>query len=223
MMAPTPIPSFTVLVGTIGRPSISNLVHSFVNQVHNSNDQLVLAIDGFERPEADIDRVNAAVEAHDGFHNGVVTLIYDAGYHHLGVPQINWAWRFGIIEMGSHILTIGDDDVFVPGAFAKLRAKCEASPDRPILYRFVAPWREILWDREGVLERGRISGCCLAAPVHFNAPHPTDPEAAEPDPTHDFDWIKGVVGRAKAAGYDPVWWNEVLVVARPDIYPVEME
>lgn len=220
----TPAPSFTVLVGTIGRPSIVNLVHSFVNQEgRTEGDQLILTIDGFERPEADIDRVNAAVEAHDGFRNGVVTLVYNAGYHHFGVPQINWAWQFDIIKKGSHILTIGDDDVFVPGAFAALRSKCEANPNRPILFRFVAPWREVLWDREGVLERGRISGCCMAAPRRFNAPHPTDPKATEPDPTHDFDWIEGVVGRAKRAGHEAVWWDEVLVVARPDVYPAVLE
>lgn len=219
---PDPNPSFTVLVGTIGRPSIVNLVHSFVNQEgRTEGDQLILTIDTHNRAEADADRAFEAVKGLER-KDGVLLYRMGAGYNHFGVPQINWAWRNAPIT-GTHILTIGDDDVFVPGAFAALRSKCAASPNCPILFRFVAPWREILWDREGVLERGRISGCCLAAPRRFNAEHPTDPKAAEPDCTHDFDWIEGVVGRAKEAGHEAVWWDEVLVVARPDVYPAILE
>lgn len=211
-------PAFTILVGTIGRPSITNLIHSFINQVRSCDDQLILVVDALDRPEADIDRVRSAVIDSNGFRNGIMYFEYTAEYHHLGVPQINFAWNNAAIT-GTHILTLGDDDVLMPGALAKLRAKCRLHPPgSPILYQFLAPWREVLWDK-AELVMGRISGCCLAAPIEFNAPHPTGLTYREP--THDYEWICGVVNRAKEKGIEPVWWDEVLVVARPDIYPVQ--
>ena len=42
---------------------------------------------------------------------------------------------------------VGDDDVFVDGAFAALRQRCKPNLHRPVLFRFVAPWRATIWPR----------------------------------------------------------------------------
>lgn len=209
-------PSFTILVGTIGRPSIANLIHSFISQDRVRDDQLIITMDALDMDQGTNDRMEGMIG--EGYRDGVSLYQHKAEYHHLGVPQINWAWRNAPIT-GTHILTLGDDDVLIPGAMAKLRKKCAANPGRPILYQFLAPWREILWDRPELII-GRISGCCLAAPIEFNISHPTSLTYQEP--THDYEWICGVVRMASKAGREAVWWDEVIVVARPDIYPVQV-
>lgn len=209
-------PTFTVLIGSAGRESLRHTLASVVRQHRVPGDQVIVSIDSFERGE--LPDVQTLVRACGP---GFDVCAYDAGYHFYGVEQINHAMRTVPIT-GSHIITLGDDDVFVDGAYRMLRPICAADPLRPVFYKFLTPptdpqgrpWREILWEVPRLV-RSRISGCCIAAPTPFVGPMPTktthDDGSAYVE--HDFDWMVDIV---EQSGRDPLWLDEVLVLARPD-------
>lgn len=193
--------TFTVLIGSIGRPLLKNALDSVERQQRVLGDQVIVAIDSYEQGE----RQDVQDLVHS-YGDGFIACAYSSGYHWLGVEQINYAMRT-IPITGSHIFTIGDDDVFVDGAYQTLRPFCEAEPLRPILYRFLAPNRWLLWDRPR-MKSCLISGCCIAAPWAYVEPMHTRIET-----THDFDWMEAII---KKSGVEPLWLDYVGVIARPD-------
>lgn len=200
-------PTFTVLIGSLGRPTLKHSLDSIARQQRVPGDQVIVSIDTFEQGERP--DVEAIVKSYgDGFE----VTSFDAGFHCWGTAQINHAWRTVPIT-GSHIFTIGDDDVFVDGAYRFLRPICAADPLRPILYKFVAPWRALLWDAPQ-MRVGTISGCCIAAPFLFVDQHPERNAQGQPYPEHDFDWMQAILAKS---GRDPLWLDEVFVIARPDV------
>lgn len=196
---------YTVLIGSKGRDSLRFTLDSIARQARIPGDQVIVAFDSFEQTPEWMSAQIAAVQAYGA---GFEACAYDAGYHWLGVEQINHAWRTMPIT-GTHIFTLGDDDVFVDHAYDVLRPKTEREPLRPILYRFVAPYRMILWDQRR-LRQDHISGCCIAAPKRFVREMTTIKKV-----THDYDWILDIV---KASECEPVWLDATLVIARPDTY-----
>jgi hypothetical protein len=199
-------PTFTVLIGSIGRPSLRRSLESIRQQARVDGDQVIVAFDAFEQSAAAIDERLALVRS---FGPGFDACAYDSGYHWLGVEQINHALRT-IPIIGSHVFTIGDDDIFIDGAYQTIRDICAADPLRPVLYRFVAPNRAVLWDMPR-LRSCLISGCCIAAPRPFVPLMHTRLET-----THDYDWMVEILARARAAGKAPVWLDYIGVVARPE-------
>jgi hypothetical protein len=199
-------PTFTVLMGVLGRPTLKASLDSIARQDRVPGDQVLVGIDTYEQGERP--DVEALVRSYG---EGFEVCSFDAGFHCWGTAQINLALAM-IPITGSHIFTIGDDDVFVDNAYATLRPVCAVDPLRPVLYRFMSPWREVLWDRKR-MERSKISGCCIAAPRAFVGPHPTVNAQGQPYPEHDFDWMQAIL---KASGRDPLWLDEILVIARPE-------
>ncbi len=205
-------PTFTVLIGSAGRETLRQTLDSIKRQRRVRGDQVVVCFDAFERDTAWLHAQMTFVESYGP---GFNALWHDAGYHHYGVPQINAAMR-DIPLTGSHVFTLGDDDVFVDGAYETLRPVCEADPLRPVLYRFVAPWRELLWEKK-VLTMSRISGCCIAAPLAFVPPMPdkTHWEDGRLYVEHDFHWMETILANAAERLREPRWLTAVLVIARP--------
>jgi len=211
-------PTFTVLIGACAydRPdraaTLRHTLDSIARQDRRPGDQVIVSIDSFEQDKALVAERQALVFSYG---LGFIVMAYDSGYHFFGVEQINAALMTVCIT-GSHIITMGDDDVFVDGAYAKLRPLCAANPLQPILYRFLAPWREVLWDRPR-MEMSRISGCCIAAPRQFVGPMDTRttwPDSDRPFVEHDFFWIQDILAKAPI---HPLWLTEILVIARPDL------
>lgn len=196
-------PTFTVLIGSAGRPSLRYTLDSIARQGREPGDQVIVSFDSFEQSDADLNTRRALVESY-----GFIAQEFNAGYHWYGIEQINHSIRTLAPTFGSHVFTLGDDDVFVDGAFDILRPLCAAEPKRPILYKFLAPWREILWDVPE-MQRSRISGCCIAAPRQFVGEFPTRKYVE-----HDFDWMLNILAASKV---QPIWLDEVLVIARPDV------
>jgi hypothetical protein len=201
--------TFTVLIGSIGRPSLRHTLDAVARQARVPGDQVIVAFDAFEQSAEDLVARQALVASYG---LGFDSCTYDSGYHWYGIEQINHALRTVPIT-GSHVFTLGDDDVFVEGAYATLRPLCTAEPFRPILYKFLAPWREVLW-AEPTMQRSRISGCCIAAPRAFVGSFPTRQYVE-----HDFDWMLDILAKS---GTSPRWLDRLLVIARPDpdvVYP----
>lgn len=198
-------PTFTVLIGSAGRKSLKASLDSIARQQREAGDQVIVSFDTFERGHMEEQQ-----EFVRSYGEGFIATSYNAGYHWLGVEQINHALRTVPIT-GSHLFTIGDDDVFVDGAYHHLRRLCISYPDRPILFRFQAPNRAVLWDKPR-MRPCLISGCCIAAPVQFN-----DLMHTRIETTHDYDWMMEIIRKAHEAGHEPVWVDYVGVIARPDV------
>jgi hypothetical protein len=194
-------PTFTVLIGSIGRPVLKNALDSIKRQSLVEGDQVIVSIDSFEHGERE--DVQTLVRSYG---EGFLATHYNSGYHWLGVEQINHAMRT-VPMTGTHVLTIGDDDVFVDGAYEVFRHYCAQDTLRPVLWKFLAPNRWILW-REPKMQSCLISGCCIAAPMPFSELMHTRLET-----THDFDWMEAVIAKS---GKTPLWLDYVGVIARPD-------
>lgn len=206
-------PTFTILIGSAGRETLRHTLASVKRQRREPGDQVIVAFDAFEHGERE-DLQHFVRSYGPGFE----ACAFDSGYHFYGVAQINFAME-NIAITGTHVLTLGDDDVFVDKAYQILRPIVARDPARPVLHKFLAPWREILW-KTPVMERSRISGCCIAAPRQFVGPMDTKTTNADGSPykEHDFDWMVEILTQAEIAGHRPVWLDECLVIAQPDPY-----
>jgi len=196
--------TYCVLIGSAGRPSLASTLDSFARQARRPGDRLIVSFDAFEKSPTYLQGLCEFVTSRGA---GFIALAYDAGYHWFGVEQINAAIRAALHLSCSHVFTLGDDDIFVDGAFDRLRPLTDRYPERPVLYRFLAPWRRVLWD-EPRMKKSHISGCCIAAPALYVDAMPTAQYVE-----HDFDWMQAILRRSSAP---PLWIDDLLVVARPD-------
>jgi hypothetical protein len=89
-----PLPSLTIVVPTIGRPTLATTLASIARQDLHPGDRVIVALDTFEQPERpDI----VALVASYGFE----LLPVDGGVHFFGNPQLNAAIRTATTECHS--------------------------------------------------------------------------------------------------------------------------
>jgi len=197
-------PSLTICVPTMGRDTLVDTLESIKRQALQPNDQVLIVLDTFVA-QMQIPRVQALVESY-----GFTFVAHNGGYAFYGNPQLNKAIE---LATGDFFCALGDDDVYVDGAIARLRQKLQ--PNRCVLFQFLAPpdmvpsrpgMRFRLWiDRD--LRVANISGCCVAAPRACLVP-----VSAERRCEVDFDWIADMVAKT---GQKPIWMKDCLVIARP--------
>ncbi len=196
--------TLTIIVPTIGRPTLETTLQSIARQDLRSGDCVIVALDTYqEPPRPDV----AALVARYGFD----LLLVDGGVHFMGNPQLNAALDTVTTD---YVCALGDDDVYVDGAISRLRPKLKDG--RAILFKFYAPRylvfgnpeRFVLW-MDRTLRVANISGCCIAAPREAIVPV-SDHQRCEVD----FDWIVEIVQKT---GHKPIWMDDVLIIARPDL------
>lgn len=163
MMAPL----FTVVIPTLGRPSLSDTLASIRCQptLGLPEPEIIVIFDTHALEDVHATwRTTKICETY-----GAVYTELDAGRHDTGSPQL--ALGFSKAR-GSYILNCGDDDVYEPWAFPTMRQAIEGEPLRPLMFRTVlhpAPQRGgqrdsiVLWQEQRI-ERGRITGQCFLAP-----------------------------------------------------------
>ena len=197
-------PTLTIVVPTIGRPTLETTLQSIARQALIPGDRVIVALDTYqEPPRPDV----AELVARFGFE----LLEVDGGVHFMGNPQLNAAIARCTTD---YFCALGDDDIYVDGAFETIRAKVK--PGRALLFQFYAPpylvagdpTRFVLW-ADRVLRVANISGCCIVAPRAALVPV-SDQQRCEVD----FDWIVDIVAKT---GHKPIWLNDVLIIARPDL------
>jgi Glycosyl transferase family 2 len=201
-------PILSVIVPTVGRPSLERTVRSLLAQGEWLPYEVVLVGDthagtwdaglplardlALQRPE------RLRYVGHDG------------GVHAWGHPQRNHG---ATVARGDYLWWVGDDDVALPGAFraiARALAAREHDP-RVFLFRWIAPWKMVLWHTAGHLgdEPGFIDAECIVCP--------NDP-AKLGTWTHryqgDYDFILETIGRWGGPGR-VVWQPEVIAQAQP--------
>jgi glycosyltransferase involved in cell wall biosynthesis len=154
-------PTLSIVTPTQGRATLERMIASGRDQLL-PGDEWLIVVDSFEWHYT-------LLQWGTGGDPAIRLLSHDAGKHDFGHSQIN----YGMAEArGDWLVHMDDDDVFMPGALAAIRAAIVALPvPCPLLFRFIAPWGQTLWqpqDRDrGTVREGAIGGHCL---VHPNAP-----------------------------------------------------
>ncbi len=140
-------PTFSIIIPTIGRPALRQALESIMDQVGDHDEVILVGADTeFVRDEAAL--VGARVIPYPP--------AGDYGYTErwIGITQ----------AVCSHLVFLDDDDVYLPGAFDAMRAEIAQEPDRPILFKMIAPWGEELWRDKGVLIEGDFGGAQFVCP-----------------------------------------------------------
>jgi glycosyltransferase involved in cell wall biosynthesis len=201
--------TLTIAIPTIGRPTLRDTLASIARQALIPGDRVFVVYDSFAPDRTNLQATRNLVESF-----GFTFAEHDGGYHFYGNPQLNRAME---LATGDCFCALGDDDVYVDGAIARLRNKLSAT--RAVLFQFYTPpymiavdnpTRLVLWqDRR--LRVANLSGCCIAAPRSALVPV-SDERRIEVD----FDWIAAIVANT---GQPPIWFRDCLIIARPDQRP----
>jgi glycosyltransferase involved in cell wall biosynthesis len=200
-------PTLTIAVPTIGRPTLADTLASIARQALIPGDQVLIVFDSFACDRAHRDATRDLVERY-----GFTFVAHDGGEHFYGNPQLNRAIE---LATGDYFCALGDDDVYVDGAFARMRKALK--PGRALLYQFYAPpdlvpgkpgLRVRLW-HDRTLRVANISGCCITAPRASLVP-----VSRERRIEVDYEWIVDIVAKT---GQKPVWLRDCLIIARPDL------
>jgi hypothetical protein len=171
-------PDLTICIPTIGRPSLARTLRSLLYQDSGLAWECVVvgdshagtwraALDGVPALLAELDSAAQETYVPTG---RLLYAEHDGGLHMVGHPQRNYG---ATVARGRWLWWLGDDDVALPGAFEAIRRQIAPSgdgtavvPRGPLLYRWIAPWKQILWHTPGVVgdEPGHIDAECLVAP-----------------------------------------------------------
>jgi glycosyltransferase involved in cell wall biosynthesis len=199
-------PSLTIAVPSIGRHTLTDTLASIASQALEPHDQVLVVFDSHDAEPSHQRATQALVERY-----GFTFVAHDGGYHFFGNPQLNRAME---LATGDYFCALGDDDIYVAGAIARLRSKLTSQ--RAVLFQFYAPpdmvanrpgLRLRLWSQRR-LRVANISGCCIAAPRSALVPVKSDRRIEV-----DYEWIVEMVAKT---GQRPIWMRDCLVIARPE-------
>jgi glycosyltransferase involved in cell wall biosynthesis len=134
---------------------------------------------------------------------------HDGGLHCYGQPQRNFG---ALVARGQYLAWLGDDDIYLPGAFASIAAHIRASEPAPHLFRWISPWKTLLWEAPGSIgvEPGHIDAECIITP-NLEQYLGTWENRYQ----GDFDFIQGTLERWARAGVPPRWCAETIAQAQP--------
>jgi hypothetical protein len=204
-------PLLSVIVPTVGRPSLARTVRSLLRQGEWLPYEVLLV--GDTHGETWAEQLPWAAElARTDPHLSYAE--HDGGLHAWGHPQRNHG---ATLARGRYLSWLGDDDVYLPGAFRAIARAIRAHEDDPLeesgrvfLFRWIAPWKQVLWHEKGVLAQDWIDAECIVCPNvpsklgHWN----------EGRYQGDFDMIRQTV--EQWGGVERVVWQpEVIAQAQP--------
>jgi len=203
-MSASAAPLLSVIVPTVGRPSLARTLRSLLQQRSALPWELILVGDVHAGTYAETLRGVPGVLT--GL-TGVTYVEHDGGLHAWGHPQRNHG---ATIAIGRYLAWLGDDDLYLPGAFDAIHRAILASPEpRVHLFRWIAPWRGILWETPGVLQQDHIDAENVVCP---NVPDKLGTWTNRYQ--GDYDFIAETV--ANWGGVERVVWRpEVIAQAQP--------
>jgi hypothetical protein len=200
-------PLLSVILPTVGRPSLARTLRSLLRQGDWLPWEAILVGDTYagtwahQLPDA---------EALAGSDPRLSYVECDGGQHAWGHPQRTHG---ATVARGRYLAFLGDDDLYLPGAFeaiARALRAHEADP-RVFLFRWISPWRMVYWHTAGFLGDmpGFIDAECVVCP---NVPDKLG--TWENRYQGDYDFITQTV--EQWGGLSRVIWRpEVIALARP--------
>lgn len=180
-LAPSSGVRLSVIIPTVGRPSLARTLASVIDGGIAPEDQVVIVNDG------DVDAVHGIVEAAelDGRCKVMVAGLVPPGGDY-GQPARNFGM---MVATGTHLVFTQDDNVFAPGALDAVRHEAELAPERLHFWRVKPQCGTLVWsgrDDDGLPVLGHIDADCGVVPN---------------DPARLGKWGEGYNG-------DYVFWRE---------------
>lgn len=209
----------TVILPSVGRPTLARALRSLLQQRgHALRWEAVVVGDSHKDtwreglqaiPTLLQELMRPLPQSNDPFRRLLRYVEHDGGQHAWGHPQRN----FGpTVAQGRYVSWLGDDDLYLQGAFAAIESAIrERDPEQgPFLFRWIAPWRAILWQTQGQLEMGWIDAECIVTP---NIPARLGEWTMRYQ--GDFDFIVGTIAKWQPLGIEPIWRPEIIAQAQP--------
>jgi len=201
----------SVIVPTVGRPSLARTLRSLLCQRSRLTWEVILVGDTHAPqggPATWAHQLAAVPQTLVGI-PAARYVEHDGGRHAWGHPQRNFG---ATVARGRYLAWLGDDDVYLPGAFEAIRTALTAEPEpRVFLFRWIPPWKApVLWEEAGVLLQDHIDAEQIVCP--------NDPERMGTWNAGryqgDYDFIRETVD--KWGGTERVVWRpEVIAQAQP--------
>ena len=205
-------PLLSVVVPTVGRPSLQRTLRSLLRQGDRLPWEAVLVGDTFAPDGVTgtwAHQLPTAYELAQSDPRFVYTEC-DGGRHAWGHPQRNHG---ATVARGRYLSWLGDDDIYLRGAFetiARALRRREALDDpRVHLFRWIAPWKQVYWHTAGFLAQDHIDAECIVCPnVADKLGTWTNRYQG------DYDFIAETVERWGGVGR-VLWQPEVIAQAQP--------
>jgi glycosyltransferase involved in cell wall biosynthesis len=134
-------PWLSIIVPTIGRPTLARALDSLTRQPLDPRDEVIVCGNGPNLP--------IVMEAWRGGWDQFRYIPCPTGGH-FGCEERNHAMA---AATGTHLLFLDDDDGYLPGALAAIRPVIERHFDRPILARMITATGALLW-RDRIVRPG---------------------------------------------------------------------
>jgi glycosyltransferase involved in cell wall biosynthesis len=183
--------ALTIVVPTIGRPSLRNTLDSIACQLQMFDQVFVVA---------------------DGNYPASNTLVQQYGIQYgyfelANGPHNDWGARarnFGIdLAKKAYIAFMDDDDHYLPGAFEFIKNAIQMSPGNPFMFRMIHG-KNIIWTRNE-LALGNVSSQMVVVPNdRKKLGRFTDRYEG------DYDFIKQTAD-LYSTDYDPFIWREEII------------
>lgn len=142
-------PTLSIIVPTIGRPSLLATIQSITAQLLPL-DEVVVVSDG----PSDEARKIVAAAGHQYVYLETAERMWDWG----GTPR-----NIGMTQAHGHYLSfMDDDDIYLPGALDAIRQAAMENPRVPLIFRMKHRGK-IIWDKS-ILRPGNVSSQMLAVP-----------------------------------------------------------
>lgn len=198
-------PWLSIVIPTIGRDSLSDTLDSIDAQPASLLDgvEVLVVGDTYGGHTTQLEGVRSylALEHPLGRYR---FLEHDGGMHMYGQPQRTYGARQA---RGDWVWFTQDDNVASQGALEAIHTATRATDaSRLLIFRWLSPWRELIWRVPG-LELGNVDADCLvmrrdlAAEVSWGLRYEGDFDAAAAAAR-----LSGAVG----------WCDDLISIARPD-------
>lgn len=152
-------PTFTLLLTTIGRPTLARTLASIRAQDLRPGDEVLVVADG---------RSPAALKMFEQAQLPGRVMELPSGPHgDWGHSARNLTMHL-CIDRTSHIHHIDDDDSYLPGALAMIRERVQRNPDRPHLFR-MSNSRSKNWPPGNHLRVGLLGTPMIVHPARWGA------------------------------------------------------
>lgn len=193
--------SLTIICPTAGRESLRNTLRSYEYQM-GPRDEFIVVGDTTDAPLLGTEAIVAEFDARFRYVDA------QSRFHTWGHAEMN----IGLdLARNSFVMGDDDDDIAPPNALADIRAAiADLTEPRPLLFQFMAPWRELVWQRAGDFAETLVGGHCLVAP---NLPGMVGRFTGRY--SGDFDWLRDTIERWPNGVQDVVWVPKIIAWTRP--------
>lgn len=195
------MPWLSVIIPTIGRPSLERALLSVRRQAPSRHVDIVVVLDGHTVDGMARDRTRWLCRVYDARYHEC-----DAGYSHWGHPQCQIGMS---LARGDYLAFLGDDDVFLGGAIGQVWDRV-VPVTAPAVHLFRAEMPRLgatVW-RLPALAHGDISGQNIVVPNVPGMLGAWGGRSADAHPSGDWEFIESTCRKWG----DRVIWQDLVTV-----------